>query len=119
LLSVYDHVNYILGKFHLAGEPPVLSASMNDARDVMNWMRANLEPSAIVATENPAMVYLHTGLKTVTTVAPARKEELLSKNVQYIAHVTTFFYPPVSPEEEKEKILYQTRDRQFFVYKLK
>jgi hypothetical protein len=119
LLNVYDHANYILGKFHLMSEPPVLRAMMNDDLELMNWMRANLEPSAIVATENPGLVYLHTGLKTVTTVTPARKEELLSKNVNYIAHVTTFFEPPVSPSEEKENILYETKNLHFFVYRLK
>ena len=119
LLSVYDHANYILGKFHLMGEPPVLRAIMNDDLELMNWMRANLEPSAIVATENPGLVYLHTGLKTVTTDTPARKEELLSKNVKYLAHVTSFFAPPVSPENEKEKILYETKGLHYFVYKLK
>jgi hypothetical protein len=119
LLNVYDHANYILGKFHLMSEPPVLRAMMNDDLELMNWMRANLEPSAIVATENPGFVYLHTGLKTVTTVTPARKEELLSKNVKYIAHVTTFFEPPVSPVEEKENILYETKNLHFFVYRLK
>jgi hypothetical protein len=117
LLIAYEHVSYVAGKFGITHQRPVLANSMEEARELMTWMRANVEPGAIVATENPALVHLHTGLKTVS-ISREGKEELLRRNVLYVAHISTFFSPPVFPAEERVQVLFETRG-QLFVYKLR
>jgi hypothetical protein len=117
LLIAYEHVRYVAGKFGITHQRPVLANSMEEARELMTWMRANVEPGAIVATENPALVHLYTGLKTVS-ISRAGKEELLRRNVLYVAHISTFFSPPVSPTAERAQVLFETWGH-LFVCKLR
>ena len=116
LLNLYDHGNFLLGKFHLVGSPPVMVESFSDGEMLMGWMRANLEPSAVIATENPPLVHLYTGLKTVST--SDTKEELVRRKVNYVAHVSPFFAPPFSDADTKKQILFETSRYHFFVLQL-
>ena len=120
LLNVYDHTNYVLGKFRLAGAPPWLAESVNESEELMEWMRTDLEPSAIIATDNPPLVYLYTGLKTVNLSNLAtRKEEMARRNVDYIVYISPYFASPLSETDVRNRTLYHTNHFRFFVLKLK
>jgi hypothetical protein len=84
---------------------------------LMGWMRANLEPSAIIAAENPPLVHLRTGLKTVSL--SDTKEELVRRNVNYVAHVSPFFAPPFSDADTEKQTLFETSRYHFFVFQLR
>lgn len=65
-LHVYDHAGYIAASRGVIGSGPVyFQREFDDVERVMEWMRDNLHAEGAVATDRPALVYLHTGRKTV------------------------------------------------------
>jgi hypothetical protein len=114
LLNLYEHGSYLLGKFHVAGSSPVMIQSFSEAEQLMAWMRANLPPTAIVATENPPLVNLLTGLRTVSITS--KPEELARRKVNYAAHISQFFAPPSA--DLNMRVMYETGEVHFFVAEL-
>jgi hypothetical protein len=65
-LQALDHAGYISAAHHLAGDAPIyFDQQFDDVETVLGWMRDNLHEDGAVATDRPALVYLHTGRKTV------------------------------------------------------
>jgi hypothetical protein len=120
LLNVYDHVGYILGKFGVTGARPLWVEYFKESEELMDWMRDNLERTAVVATENPALVNLHTGLKTVSSPADpeGKKEDLERRHVRYLVHISAYHVAQVSTTDERYKFLRQTDRQVFFVIEL-
>jgi hypothetical protein len=83
-LSLVDHAQYLA--IARSGEPDWLV----DARDtdaVMDWLRAH-PTNGVIATTNPALVYLRTGAKTIAiTGARSRQSELAARGVRYLVYV--------------------------------
>ncbi|HLM55343.1 MAG TPA: hypothetical protein VK422_04395 [Pyrinomonadaceae bacterium] len=90
LLNCYDHAQYLLGKFGVAGGRPDWVEGFGETGEILDWMRANVPAGALVATENPALVHLLTGLKTVSSPAAPelKKEDLARRGVRFLAHVS-------------------------------
>ncbi|HEV2862613.1 MAG TPA: hypothetical protein VGX48_16485 [Pyrinomonadaceae bacterium] len=90
LLNCYDHARYLLGKFGVAGERPDWVEGFEESEEVLDWMRANVSADALVATENPALVHLRTGLKTVSSPAAPelKREDLARRGARFLAHVS-------------------------------
>ena len=119
LLNLYDHTNYLLGKFHLFGSSPALSQSVGESDELIKWMRTNLESNAVVASDNPPYLYLCTGLKTVSPSSSGKTDELVKRKVDYVVHISPLFPRAVLTDDERKQIVYQTNQLQFFVLKLK
>lgn len=115
LLNVYDHVNYILGKFDIAGTRPEWLQSYDETGELMSWMREHLPPGSVVATENPPLVHLRTGLKTVWAAADPLKyrEDLARRNVSHLAHVSPYHSSSVSRVDAPSFKILQHTDRRF------
>ena len=96
-----------------------MSESVGESDQLMQWLRNNLEPNAVVATDNPPLLHLYTGLKTVGLSAPGNTEELLRRNVDYVVHMSPLASAPDLTADERKQIVYQTNQFQFFVWKLK
>jgi hypothetical protein len=81
-----------LGKIWGDGGRPLWVENFKESEELIEWMRDNLERSAVVATENPALVNLYTGLKTVSSPADpeGRKEDLERRRIKYLVHVSAY-----------------------------
>lgn len=118
LLNVYDHVNYILRKFDVVGSRPEWLQSFDETEELLSWMRVNIPPDSVVATENPPLVHLRTGLKTVWSAADPLKnpEDFARRNVAYLAHVSAYHSTNVSRTDAPSlKILRYTERRFLYV----
>jgi hypothetical protein len=62
-LNLFDHAGYIA---QARSRPVDWVATYNEADTTLAWMKAHLEPGAVVAATNPALVHLLTGHKTIT-----------------------------------------------------
>jgi hypothetical protein len=103
-LYAYDHAAYIVAKSDPAVDTkPVWLAKFGESEEALNWMNANLpRDGSSVVSSNPALVHLHTGLKTVSggniRESWGRWKEI---NVRYLAFVG---YPsPMPPPGQSEK----------------
>jgi hypothetical protein len=89
-LQAVDHAGYIAIAHGLAGGPPVyFRRQFDDIESVLGWMRTNLQGEAAVATDRPALVYLHTGRKTVAIDhADENWERWQELGVKYVVALT-------------------------------
>lgn len=119
LLNAYDNVNYILRKFDVAGSRPEWLLSFEESKELMSWMREHVPPGSVVATENPPLVHLYTGLKTVWAPADplTKRDDLARRNIAYLAHVSPYHPTNLSRTDAPNfRILHQTE--RYFLYVL-
>jgi hypothetical protein len=65
-LNLYDHGGYIARVRSDPANGADWIANFQELDTTLEWMKAHLEPDAVVATTNPAIVHLWTGHKTIT-----------------------------------------------------
>lgn len=63
-LNVLDHAQYI-ARAHEDPHGVPWKAADDNINTVLNWMQRNLRDEGAIATDNPALVYLRTGRRTV------------------------------------------------------
>jgi hypothetical protein len=110
-LSLYDHIGYIL---HARGQSePVRGEWVGNARDVdiaIDWIRGNLGDDGVVATTNPALLYLHTGRRSITYDNPTLPlATWKARGVRYVACLLPLDLPPSA--RGSYKVLYQSPAR--------
>ncbi len=75
----------------------------------MQWISDITPPDSVIATQNPPMVYLFTGRKTIGSSEPEKRWELWKKlNVVYWARTSPIPLGPISDEERRYRIAYRT-----------
>jgi hypothetical protein len=99
-LNIVDHVGYIAAA-RAGGDTP--SADwLRDARDtddLFDWMRAHLPHDATVASSNPALVYLRTGMKGVATGGDTRQwNAWRALGIHYVASTRPAALPDSFPD---------------------
>jgi hypothetical protein len=109
-LSLFDHAGYVL---HMRSQgEPVQGGWVGSARDVdtaLVWIRDHLEPGTI-ATTNPALLYLHTGRKSVTyDDSVSQLAEWKARGVRYLACLIPLELP--GPGFGQYKVLYRSPAR--------
>jgi hypothetical protein len=65
-LNLFDHAGYIARARSDRPVPVDWIAMFQELDTTLDWMKANLDPDAVVAATNPALVHLRTGHKTIT-----------------------------------------------------
>jgi hypothetical protein len=109
-LSLYDHAGYV---FYMRGQSePVRGGWVGSAREVdtaLAWIRDNLDADGIIATTNPALLYLHTGRKSITYDDSVRLAEWKARGVRYLACLIPRELP--SRGADPYKVLYQSSAR--------
>ncbi|HMV82128.1 MAG TPA: glycosyltransferase family 39 protein [Blastocatellia bacterium] len=96
-IYVYDHAVYIAKRSDLSrAEYLPWRAIFDENLEALNWIREKSSEEAVVASLNPALVYLYTGRKTIASDNPATNWENWKRlNVRYMAYLSV--YPVADP----------------------
>lgn len=110
-LFVLDHAAYIV-RAH-AGNPD-WRIDAEDTEAVIAWLEQH-PASGIVASTNPALVHLRTGVKTIAASGPISREALKARGVRYVVCVQLGATPPAP---DAGLIRYRSPRRGFWVLEL-
>jgi hypothetical protein len=110
-LNVYDHVGYIL---HLRdqGRPSSTEwvGSSQEVDAALDWVARNLRSDGMIATTNPALVYLRTGRKSIAYDDPAIDlATWRARGVRYLICLLPLDLPARSSSQYR--VLYQSPGR--------
>ena len=107
-LNLYDHAGYIARARSDPSKGADWIASFHELDTTLDWMNAHLEPDAVVASTNPAIVYLRTGRKTITLDRVTEPWSVWQgRGARYAACLVAYELP--SPSQGPYKLLYQSR----------
>lgn len=85
-----------------------VSTVFEENRQLMQWIAETTPPDSVIAAQNPSLVYLFTGRKTISSDAPEQRWELWKKlNVVYWARTSFAPLGPVSEEERRFRVAYR------------
>lgn len=116
-LYVCDHAAYLVARFSSLSESrPQWLSGFEANETALKWMSENLgQDGSVIATVNPGLVYLYTGIKTVGMNSPEENWELWKTlNVRYLAYVgRPDPFPPPQLDEARLKILYKSNSLSF------
>ncbi len=112
-LSTFSHGYYLYLKFGASAEnPPGWVKSFEEHEDLLLWARENIPKDSIVLTQNPALVYLYTGLKSVTFDQPTQRWSTWnSLGIRYFIRTAAAPLPENDPLEKKHQVLYRTNGK--------
>jgi hypothetical protein len=113
LLSFTSHAYYLYLKLGSpVSEVPGWIRNFNEHVDLINWTKDNIQPNNVVVTHNPALVYLLTGLKSVTFDDPAARWKTWDNlGVRYYIRTTAMPLPDRDPAESRYNVMYRTNGR--------
>lgn len=113
-LNVLDHVQYVAqGYGNVRGG--AWKSQSDDANQAIQWIRQNPSLPGAVAADNPALVYLYTGRKTVDITSFDNKWDRWKRmGVRYVISLVNG-EPLVDPRAE---LRYKLQDRNVWVYEL-
>lgn len=109
-INLYGHVHYILkASSSLPLDRPQWLQIFDEFETLIKWVDRGVPKNAVLATANPALVYLYTGNKTI---APYKPEESWPNwnrlGIRYLVRASV--YPEViDPAESKYKVTYRSR----------
>lgn len=114
-VCLYGNVGHILSKYSSSPlERPRFIQTFEAAEEMFKWMDREVPQDALVATPNPAMVYLYTGNKSIAWEDAKGRWEFWNRlGVRYLTWVSIFPIPP-DPAEKKYRLVYQSRDNSVF-----
>jgi hypothetical protein len=110
-LNLYDHVVYILHA-HDQGDIAAVEwvGSSREVDAALDWIGRNVGPDGMMASTNPALLYLRTGRKSIgyedSTVGLATWK---ARGVRYVASLLPLELPPGPPGSYK--VLYRSSAR--------
>ena len=109
-ISLYAHASYLLKRYSTdAAVNPQWIKSFADAEEMMTWMKSNTSENDVIVTNNPPLVHLYTGRKTVAYGSPqANWQNWKRIGVRYLVQVSIYQEPP-DPSEQKFKTVYRSR----------
>jgi len=108
--SLYGNVQYIEKKYAPIHEERLQWISAFEENEALiRHIGENVPKDEVIATQNPALVHLYTGHKTVASDDPATKWETWNRvGVRYIARTSPFPLPPPETSENKYRTVFRT-----------
>jgi hypothetical protein len=82
--------------------------AFNENEALVKYVAANLPKDAVLAAQNPALVHLYTGHKTVAFEDPATAWENWKKlGLRYVVQTSPYALGPPTPQENKFRVAYR------------
>ncbi len=109
-ISLYANVSYLLKQYggDLAAKSQWVQ-SFAEAEAMMNWVKNNVNENDVIVTNNPPLVHLYTGRKTVAVGnIQGNWQNWKRLGVRYLLQVSIYQEPP-DPSERKFKTVYSSR----------
>jgi len=110
-LNVYANFAFIRKQY----DPGVRMQWHSDFEEnaaLLRQVGEKLPPEAVLATQNPALVHLFTGHKTVALGDPASSWEMWKRTgVRYLVYASPNPLPPFEPVEQKYPVIYRQSGR--------
>ena len=110
VLNVYNNAAYILKKYDPVpayGLRWIHAFEENEA--LINYVGATLPKTDVIATQNPALLHLYTGHKTVSSDDPVGLWETWNRlGVRYLVRTSPYRLPDPDPIESQYKIIYRS-----------
>jgi hypothetical protein len=114
-VNLYGNINYIL-KYSddTALDRPQWLQVFDGAEEVLKWADAQTQKEAVIATDNPPLVHLYTGRKTIgADDMESNRANWERLKVRYIVWLPV--YPkPIDPAERKYNLVYHARGNPLF-----
>ena len=108
-ISLYANASYLLKQFgnDTAAKPQMVQI-FGEAEAMLSWVKNNVGSNDVIVTNNPPLVYLYTGHKTVANNNPQGNWQNWKRlGVRYMLMVSIYQEPPL-PSEEKFKTVYHS-----------
>lgn len=107
VLYCYDHIGYVHSQMQDPDSSPWVS-EYRESKQLLEWAQKHLPPDAIIAANNPAYVFLHTGRRAISGESPLESREIWQRiGVQYYAALESYALTGLN-EEGKFSVLYRT-----------
>jgi hypothetical protein len=111
VMNLGSNVAYILSVHGLHSERPAWMRAYEENEAIIKWVGENLPQDAVLATQNPALIHLYTGHKTVGSWEPARNWENWKRlNVRYGVFTSPYRLKEPSWAEKRYSMLYCSND---------
>jgi hypothetical protein len=110
VFNVYGNVSYLLMKHRSPTGQAPFGDAFAENEGVLHFISERLPEDAIIASPNPALVYLYSGRKSIASDDPAKNWNTWNKvGVRYLAYVSAL--PVTEPElaETRYTTLYKPR----------
>jgi hypothetical protein len=118
-ISVYSNVTYIISLHGAPASRPVWVRAFEESEVMLRWANEHLPKDAVIAAQNPGLVYLYTGNKTVGNANPADNWERWKR--LGVRHVALTYYRPLGEPtwaEKRYRILYLSDSMNFRIVDL-
>jgi hypothetical protein len=108
--SLYGNIQYIEKKYAAVPEERLRWVSAFEENEALiKHIGENVPKDEVIATQNPALVHLYTGHKTVASDDPASQWETWNRiGVRYIARTSPFPLPRPEASENKYRTVFRT-----------
>lgn len=109
-LNLYGNIEYIRTKFSTdPKQRPALMRAFDENLETLEWINNRLPVSAVVATENPALVYLYTGRRTLAIDNPGANWATWQRlKVSHMARIWPLPLGQPNQAERRYSIVYQS-----------
>jgi len=107
-LSLYSNIVYINRKYSISEkERPKWIRIFDETSLTLNWVNKNIQKDSRIATENPALLYLFTGNKTVTYDNPGKQWNLWKNlDIRYYVSILAAQNPSTSSALSQYNTIY-------------
>jgi hypothetical protein len=108
--NLYGNVQYIQKKYAPAPEERLgWTRAFEENEALIKHIGENVPQDEVIATQNPALLHLYTGHKTVASDDPALQWETWNRiGVRYLARTSPFPLPKPDANEGKYRTIYRT-----------
>jgi hypothetical protein len=107
--SGYSNVQYIQKKYApVPEERPRWISAFEENEALIKHIGANIPKDEVIAAQNPALLYLYTGHKTISSDEPAAQWEVWNRlGVRYLARTSPYPLPKPDANEIKYRTIYR------------
>ena len=112
--GIYDNLQYLAKRYGGSSAGPQWLNIFGEAEAMCRWMDKELPQNSVIATQNPPLVYLYTGRKTIGHDDPAGNWENWKRlGADYLARLSVYNVG-IDPAESRYRTIYRSRSNSNF-----